>query len=285
MLARLSPSCMSLVAQRLMPMPRPRPSAAPIPDQMACPAPAHDREGTARCERRAKAGSVRAWVKSQPFRPQSRAVKRSGPCSPPGAPSRRYSWSPLRARWRPTRGARQTGHGFNNYNFGNITPSAAQIAAGVSWMTQNVPHMQYLAFSDAVSGAKDMLKWLSSHGLLAYATANDLAGYMSSPAGRLLPRLRGEDRSVDRAAHRSRRTTTTRPVSLRGCAPCRACSQSPLPAVPFLMPTSLSPPPACWRSGGWAGWRTGSGRGRGSSRPGGRTRRMGVGIADQERCW
>jgi len=73
----------------------------------------------------------------------------------------------------------QTGHGFNNYNFGNTTPSATQIAAGVSWMTQNVPHMQYLAFPDAVSGAKDMLKWLSSHGLLAYATANDLAGYMS----------------------------------------------------------------------------------------------------------
>ncbi|MHB8331500.1 MAG: hypothetical protein ACYDDA_04935 [Acidiferrobacteraceae bacterium] len=70
-----------------------------------------------------------------------------------------------------------TGHGFNNYNFGNTTPSASQIAAGISWMTQGVPNMKYIAFDDPVSGAKSMLGWITSHGLLPYAENNDLAGY------------------------------------------------------------------------------------------------------------
>jgi hypothetical protein len=66
----------------------------------------------------------------------------------------------------------------NNYNFGNVTPSASQIAAGIDWMTQNVPNMRFISYSDPVSGAKGMLGWLQTHGLLAYAAANDLTGYM-----------------------------------------------------------------------------------------------------------
>ena len=63
------------------------------------------------------------------------------------------------------------------WNMGNVTPSAAQLAAGISWMTQGVPNMKYIAYPDAVSGAKGMLGWIQSHGLLPYAEAGDLAGY------------------------------------------------------------------------------------------------------------
>ena len=38
--------------------------------------------------------------------------------------------------------------------------------------------MKYLAFDDPISGAKAMLGWLSGRGLLSYATAGDLPGYM-----------------------------------------------------------------------------------------------------------
>jgi hypothetical protein len=63
------------------------------------------------------------------------------------------------------------------WNMGNVTPSAAQIAAGISWMTQGVPNMRFIAYPDAVSGARGMLGWLQGHGLLPYAEANDLVGY------------------------------------------------------------------------------------------------------------
>jgi hypothetical protein len=70
-----------------------------------------------------------------------------------------------------------TGRGFNNWNAGNTTPSASQLAAGIAWMTQGVANMKYLAFPDPVSGARSMVQWVTSHGLLPYAEANDLAGY------------------------------------------------------------------------------------------------------------
>jgi hypothetical protein len=70
-------------------------------------------------------------------------------------------------------------NGFHNFNFGNVTPSAAQLAAGIRWMNQNVPGMKYIAYADPISGAKGMLGWLSAHGLLAPAAAGDLTGYMA----------------------------------------------------------------------------------------------------------
>lgn len=66
----------------------------------------------------------------------------------------------------------------HNWSFGNVTPSAAQLAAGISWMTQNVPNMKYIAYDNAVDGAKGMLGWIRSHGLLPFAEAGDLAGYV-----------------------------------------------------------------------------------------------------------
>lgn len=73
----------------------------------------------------------------------------------------------------------KTGRGFNNYNFGNVTPTPAQVAAGVPWMNQGL-NMKYIAYPDPVSGAKGMLGWLSSHGLLSYASSGDLNGYMQA---------------------------------------------------------------------------------------------------------
>ena len=76
-------------------------------------------------------------------------------------------------------GASRPGRGYNNANAGNVTPSAGQLAAGIAWMDQNVPGMKYISYgADHVAGAKGMLGWLQSHGLLGYATAGDLAGYM-----------------------------------------------------------------------------------------------------------
>jgi len=63
------------------------------------------------------------------------------------------------------------------WNFGNVTPTAGQVAAGIPWDDQGIKGMKYIVFPDAVSGAKGMLGWLQGHGLLAYATANDLQGY------------------------------------------------------------------------------------------------------------
>ena len=71
------------------------------------------------------------------------------------------------------------GKGFNNFNFGNVTPSTGQLNAGAQWMSQGIAGMKYLSFSDPISGAKAMLGWLSARGLLARASANDLAGYMA----------------------------------------------------------------------------------------------------------
>jgi hypothetical protein len=66
----------------------------------------------------------------------------------------------------------------HNWNFGNVTPTAAQVSGGTPWMTQNVKNMKYLAFGDPVSGAKAMVAWLSARGLLTFATQGNLQGYM-----------------------------------------------------------------------------------------------------------
>ena len=117
-------------------------------------------------------------------------------------------------------------------------------------MTQNVPHMQYLAFSDPVSGAKDMLKWISSHGLLAYASANDLAGYTArlqagcylGCVGKIDP-LTGQP--ITQQAYNNYQA---------GIASWMRTLQSVQPVAPPgssipWTPTSPSPSPACWRWG------------------------------------
>lgn len=65
------------------------------------------------------------------------------------------------------------------WNMGNVTITPSQIAAGVPWMNQGLQGMKFIAFPDAVSGAKAMLDWLAPRGLLARATANDLTGYVA----------------------------------------------------------------------------------------------------------
>lgn len=70
----------------------------------------------------------------------------------------------------------KTGRGFNNYNYGNVTPTPTQLAQGIAWMNQNLP-MKYIAYADPVAGAAGMLGWLQLHGLLSYASSGDLDGY------------------------------------------------------------------------------------------------------------
>lgn len=65
----------------------------------------------------------------------------------------------------------------HNYNFGNVTPTAAQAASG-PWMDQGLP-MKYIAYPDALSGAMGMVGWLTSHGLIAAASIGDLDSYMA----------------------------------------------------------------------------------------------------------
>jgi len=65
------------------------------------------------------------------------------------------------------------------WNAGNVTPTAAQVSAGVPWDDQGIRGMKYIVYPDAVDGAKGMLSWLSSHGLLSRAEANDLSGYIA----------------------------------------------------------------------------------------------------------
>jgi hypothetical protein len=68
----------------------------------------------------------------------------------------------------------------HNWNMGNVTPTAQQVAAGVPWMDQGIRGMKYIAFPDPVSGSRAMVGWLQYHGLLGFAQNGDLDGYMSA---------------------------------------------------------------------------------------------------------
>lgn len=65
------------------------------------------------------------------------------------------------------------------WNMGNVTPTAAQVAAGTPWMDQGIAGMKYIAYPDATSGAAGMLAWLNARGLLNAASNGDLDTYMS----------------------------------------------------------------------------------------------------------
>ena len=65
------------------------------------------------------------------------------------------------------------------WNLGNVTPSAAQVAAGIPWDTQGVAGIKYTVYPNAIAGAKGMLDWLRPRGLLTAATNNDLDAYMA----------------------------------------------------------------------------------------------------------
>ena len=66
----------------------------------------------------------------------------------------------------------------HNWNFGNVTPSPAQVAVGIPWMNQGLSAMKFISFSDPISGAKAMMGWIQSRGLLSYAEQGDLSGYV-----------------------------------------------------------------------------------------------------------
>lgn len=66
----------------------------------------------------------------------------------------------------------------HNYNFGNVTPTTAQVNAGTPWMDQGISGMKYISYPDPISGAQGMVGWLQGHGLLTAANNGDLASYM-----------------------------------------------------------------------------------------------------------
>jgi hypothetical protein len=78
-------------------------------------------------------------------------------------------------------GKSNPGHGFNGNNLGNITPSAAQVAAGIPWMTQGL-NMKYIVYPNILAGAQGMVGWLAQHGVLPYAYSGDVAGYVGKLA-------------------------------------------------------------------------------------------------------
>jgi hypothetical protein len=71
-----------------------------------------------------------------------------------------------------------TWRSMNGWNMGNITPTAAQAASG-PWMTQWLKGMRFIVYPSLLDGARGMVRWLTSHGLLPFAYAGDVDGYVS----------------------------------------------------------------------------------------------------------
>lgn len=66
------------------------------------------------------------------------------------------------------------------FNFGNVTPTAAQLAAGADYFQHpTTGSMKYLSFADPLSGAATMTSWLNGHGLFTAAQTGDLNAYMT----------------------------------------------------------------------------------------------------------
>ena len=67
------------------------------------------------------------------------------------------------------------------WNFGNVTPSANQLAQGANYFEHpETGSMRYLAFKNPLDGARAMTAWLQSHGVYQAAELGDLAGYMQA---------------------------------------------------------------------------------------------------------
>lgn len=62
------------------------------------------------------------------------------------------------------------------YNAGNITATNPSVQP---WMLQGSNAIKFVAYPTPQAGFGAFLGWLSTHGLLAHAGANDLTGYMA----------------------------------------------------------------------------------------------------------
>ena len=72
------------------------------------------------------------------------------------------------------------GKGFNNNNFGNITPTSNQVANGTSYFVVHFSPQasgKFVAYPDPVSGAAGMVNFLQSNGTLA--ASGDINSYMA----------------------------------------------------------------------------------------------------------
>jgi hypothetical protein len=77
-------------------------------------------------------------------------------------------------------GKGKIGQGFNNYNFGNITPTSKQVANGTSYFVVHFSPTasgKFVSYPDASSGAAGMVNFLQNNGTLA--AAGDINSYMA----------------------------------------------------------------------------------------------------------
>jgi hypothetical protein len=63
-----------------------------------------------------------------------------------------------------------------NFNAGNITATNPSVQP---WMLQGSNAIRFVAYPTPQAGFGAFLAWLSTHGLLAHAVANDLPGYIA----------------------------------------------------------------------------------------------------------
>jgi hypothetical protein len=124
------------------------------------------------------------------------------------------------------------------WNFGNVTPSASQLAAGADYFSHaNTGTMKYLAFDNPVAGGAAMVAWLTSHGLLTPAENGDLAGYMAAlQAGSYLGTVGLTDGSGHTVSQSDYTNYQNDIASIMGT----------------LASVTPEPPPGGWEE--WAGW-------------------------------
>lgn len=93
---------------------------------------------------------------------------------PPGAPR-------VAANLMAAQSAIETAHwrSMNNWNLWNITPSHAQLAAGIAWMDQGLAPMQYIAYRSILDSAIDAVAWSKRRGYFDALYAGDVGGYLA----------------------------------------------------------------------------------------------------------
>jgi hypothetical protein len=67
----------------------------------------------------------------------------------------------------------------HNWNVGNVTTANPNVD---DWMLQGSNPIKFRAFPDLASGAAAMVAWLSTRGVLPFAYAGDIAGYVGQLA-------------------------------------------------------------------------------------------------------
>jgi len=68
------------------------------------------------------------------------------------------------------------GQGLWNYNLGNITAANDS----VDWMLLPGNSLHFRSYESLADGAADLIRWLKRHGVIQYADAGDISGYVNA---------------------------------------------------------------------------------------------------------